>query len=48
VKDQFGRARSVTYADVVPEAGKAARMRKSNIFAGKVGARCRMGTVHLL
>jgi uncharacterized surface protein with fasciclin (FAS1) repeats len=35
IKNQFGQTETVTFADVVPEAGKPARMRKSNIFAGK-------------
>jgi hypothetical protein len=38
VKDHLGKERTVTFADVIPEAGKPARMRKSNIFAGQVGA----------
>jgi len=35
VKDQFGQTRAITIADVIPEAGKPARMVKHNVFAGQ-------------
>ena len=35
-KDQFGQTKKYTVVDVIPETGKAARMRKHNVFAGQV------------
>jgi len=34
-KNRFGETKAVTFAEVVPETGKPAKMKKSNIFAGK-------------